>query len=41
MLNAGSSDIYGNVDPDKLPIKEDCALHPRNPYAVSKLAAEA
>lgn len=41
VLYVGSSDIYGRVDPARLPITEDTAVHPRNPYAVSKVAAEA
>ena len=41
LLYVGSSDIYGRVESERLPIKEDSALHPRNPYAVSKVAAEA
>lgn len=38
-LFIGSGDIYGIVT--KLPITEDMPLKPRNPYAVSKVAAEA
>lgn len=38
-LFVGSGDIYGIVT--KLPITEDMPLKPRNPYAVSKVAAEA
>lgn len=41
MLYVGSSDVYGRVDPDRLPITEDYGLHPLSPYAVSKVAAEA
>lgn len=37
----GTGDAYGLVPPDALPITEDRALRPRNPYAVSKAAAEA
>lgn len=40
-LYIGSGDVYGNVDEDAFPIKEHSLLKPRNPYAVSKLAAEA
>ena len=40
-LFVGSGDMYGLVPPEHIPIKEDRALHPRNPYAVSKVAAEA
>lgn len=38
-LFIGSGDTYGIVS--KLPITEDMPLRPRNPYAVSKVAAEA
>jgi GDP-4-dehydro-6-deoxy-D-mannose reductase len=37
----GTGDAYGLVSPEALPIIEDRALRPRNPYAVSKAAAEA
>jgi GDP-4-dehydro-6-deoxy-D-mannose reductase len=38
-LFIGSGDVYGITE--RLPITEDMFLHPRNPYAVSKVAAEA
>jgi len=38
-LFVGSGDVYGRVA--QLPITEMMPLHPRNPYAVSKVAAEA
>lgn len=41
MLFVGSGDMYGLVAEDELPVSEDRALKPRNPYAVSKVAAEA
>lgn len=41
MLYVGSSDEYGLVAPDALPITEQQVLRPRNPYSVSKVAAEA
>lgn len=41
MLYVGSADQYGAVSPDELPVTEDRSLRPRNPYAVSKVAAEA
>lgn len=40
MLYVGSGEVYGLVDPVQMPIVENCPLKPRNPYAVSKLAAE-
>lgn len=41
LLFVGSGDIYGLVPPEQLPISEAFPLKPRNPYAVSKVAAEA
>lgn len=41
MLYVGSGDEYGLVDVADLPIRETQPLRPRNPYAVSKVAAEA
>src|SRR3989338_8494566 len=35
-----TSEVYGQVDPKNVPIKEDCPLNPSNPYAVSKLAQD-
>lgn len=41
LLYVGSGDVYGRVDARDLPIREEQPLRPRNPYAVSKAAAEA
>ena len=41
MLFVGSGDTYGQVSEAALPVREDHPLRPRNPYAVSKVAAEA
>lgn len=41
LLFIGSADTYGLVPETDLPIREEQPLHPRNPYAVSKVAAEA
>jgi GDP-4-dehydro-6-deoxy-D-mannose reductase len=41
MLFVSSGDIYGSVPETELPISEARLPAPRNPYAVSKLAAEA
>jgi len=41
MLFVGSGDVYGSVPPELLPVTEGVPLRPRNPYAVSKVAAEA
>lgn len=32
-----SSEVYGQVDPKNVPIKENCPINPSNPYAVSKV----
>lgn len=39
-LYVSSGDVYGQVGEDSLPVTENLAPHPRNPYAVSKVAAE-
>jgi len=31
-----TSEVYGQVDPKNVPIKEDCPFNPASPYAVSK-----
>jgi len=31
-----TSEVYGQVDPKNVPIKETCPINPANPYAVSK-----
>lgn len=41
MIYAGTGDVYGVVPEDALPVDETRLPAPRNPYAVSKLAAEA
>jgi len=41
VLFAGSSEVYGTVDPAELPLKESAPLRPHSPYAASKVAAEA
>jgi GDP-4-dehydro-6-deoxy-D-mannose reductase len=40
-LFVGTADAYGLVAEDQLPVDEERPLRPRNPYAVSKTAAEA
>ena len=40
-LFVGTGDAYGLVPVDEQPIREGQPLRPRNPYAVSKVAAEA
>jgi GDP-4-dehydro-6-deoxy-D-mannose reductase len=40
MLYVGSGDVYGSVAPERLPVVEEMPLRPRNPYGVSKVAAE-
>ncbi len=41
MVFVGTGDVYGNVPEDALPVTEAQLPAPRNPYSVSKLAAEA
>ncbi len=35
-----SSEVYGNAEPDALPLTEDAALRPVTPYGASKTAAD-
>lgn len=41
VVMASSADVYGAVNVEELPIVEQCSTNPKNPYAASKLAAEA
>jgi GDP-4-dehydro-6-deoxy-D-mannose reductase len=41
LVHAGTGDVYGLVPESDLPVAEGRLPKPRNPYAVSKLAAEA
>jgi GDP-4-dehydro-6-deoxy-D-mannose reductase len=40
ILLIGSSEEYGHVGPDDLPVDEDTPFRPENPYAVSKIAQD-
>jgi len=40
LLLCSSSEVYGQVDPKNVPIKEDCPINPASPYAVSKTAQD-
>lgn len=35
-----SSEVFGRVSRDKLPIAEDCTFHPASPYAISKVGTD-
>jgi GDPmannose 4,6-dehydratase len=35
-----SSEVYGRVPPEKVPIDEDCTFHPASPYAISKVGTD-
>jgi GDP-mannose 4,6-dehydratase len=35
-----SSEIFGRVPVDKLPIDEECSIHPASPYAISKVGTD-
>jgi GDP-mannose 4,6-dehydratase len=35
-----SSEVFGRVPKDKLPIAEDCSFHPASPYAISKVGTD-
>lgn len=40
IVHCSTSEVYGQVDPKNVPIKEDCPIRPVNPYAVSKTAQD-
>lgn len=35
-----SSEIFGRVPKEKVPINEECSLHPASPYAISKIGTD-
>ena len=35
-----SSEVFGRVPQDKLPINEECSFHPASPYAISKIGTD-
>lgn len=35
-----SSEVFGRVSADKLPIDEECTFHPASPYAISKVGTD-
>ncbi len=35
-----SSEVFGRVPADKLPINEECGFHPASPYAISKVGTD-
>ncbi len=35
-----SSEVFGRVPKEKLPIDEECTFHPASPYAISKVGAD-
>lgn len=35
-----SSEVFGRVKQEELPIREDCAFHPASPYAISKVGTD-
>lgn len=40
VVNAGSGEVYGDVDAKDLPVKEESEFKPLNPYAVSKVTQD-
>ena len=40
LLVVASNEVYGQVSPDKLPVREDTEMRPDNPYGVSKVAQD-
>lgn len=35
-----SSEVFGRVPPNKVPINEECNFHPASPYAISKIGTD-
>ena len=35
-----SSEVFGRVSKENIPIKEDCSFHPASPYAISKIGTD-
>jgi GDPmannose 4,6-dehydratase len=35
-----SSEVFGRVSKDKIPINEECGFHPASPYAISKVGTD-
>lgn len=35
-----SSEVFGRVKPEEIPIAEDCRFHPASPYAISKVGTD-
>jgi GDPmannose 4,6-dehydratase len=35
-----SSEVFGRVPKDKLPINEECSFHPASPYSISKIGTD-
>lgn len=40
ILSVGSSEEYGNVSEEDVPIKENCMMEPNSPYAVARFSQE-
>jgi len=40
ILSVGSSEIYGDVSQDKIPLKETTDPNPKSPYAIARLSQE-
>lgn len=41
LLVVASNEVYGDIQPDQLPVNEDAPMRPDNPYGVSKVAQDA
>ncbi len=40
IVNVSSSEVYGDVTEEDIPIKESCPFRPMSPYAISKVAQD-
>ena len=39
-FSGNSSEVYGRVPKERVPIDEDCPFHPASPYAISKIGTD-
>jgi GDP-4-dehydro-6-deoxy-D-mannose reductase len=40
ILSVGSSEVYGDIEPNDIPITEEHSLNPKSPYAVARASQE-
>ena len=40
ILSVGSSEVYGDIEPNDIPITEEHSLNPKSPYAAARASQE-